>query len=59
MSAVLSCYVDDETMGWLEKAAVEDGRSIEQLAETAIRNAAIVFKVSRMHKRQQRSKPQP
>lgn len=46
MSAVLRCYADDETMKWLEKAAAELGRNVEQLAEAAIENAAIEFKNS-------------
>lgn len=45
---ILNCYVDDEDMKWLEKASVETGRSIENLAEAAISNASIEFKVSRM-----------
>lgn len=45
---VLRCYVDDETMKWLEKASIETGREIDQLAEAAIAQAAIEFKVSRM-----------
>ncbi len=45
---VLRCYVDDETFKWLEKASAETGREIDQLAEAAIANAAIEFKVSRM-----------
>lgn len=48
MSAVLRCFVDDETMKWLEKASAETGRNIEQLAEAAIENAAVEYKVSRM-----------
>lgn len=48
MSAILRCYVDDETLRWLEKASAEIGRTIEELAEAAISNAAIEFKVSRM-----------
>lgn len=48
MTAVLRCFVDDETLKWLEKASIETGRNIEQLAEAAIENAAIEYKVSRM-----------
>jgi len=40
--------VDDESMKYLEMASAELGRSIEQLAEAAIENAAIEYKVSRM-----------
>ena len=49
MTAVLRCFVDDETLKWLEKASTDTGRNIEQLAEAAIENAAIEYKVSRMH----------
>lgn len=49
--SILNCYVDDETMRWLEKASVELGRNIEELAEAAISEAAIEFKVSRMRQR--------
>lgn len=45
---VLNCYVDDDTLKWLEKASAETGRQIAELAEAAIANAAIEFKVSRM-----------
>lgn len=46
--AILRCYVDDETLKWLEKASIETGRSLENLAEAAISNEAIAYKVSRM-----------
>lgn len=46
--SVLRCYVDDETLRYLEMASAETGRSIEQLAEAAIENAAIEYKVSRL-----------
>lgn len=45
MSTVLRCFVDDETLKWLEKASAETGRNLEQLAEAAIENAAIEYKV--------------
>ena len=48
MSAVLRCYADDETMKWLEKAAAELGRNVEQLAEAAIENAAIEYKIRQL-----------
>lgn len=46
---VLTCYVDDETLRWLERASIETGRKIEELAEAAIWNAAIAFKVDRLY----------
>jgi hypothetical protein len=48
--SILSCFVDDETMRLLELASFETGRHIHELAEAAISNAAIEFKVSRMGK---------
>lgn len=45
---IIQCYVDDETMKYLERASSELGRRITELAEAAISNAAIEFKVSRM-----------
>ena len=44
----IHCYVDDYTFGWLEKASAETGRPISELAESAIDNAAIEYKVSRL-----------
>jgi hypothetical protein len=44
---ILQCYVDAETLKWLEQASSECGRKIENLAEAAIENAAIEYKVSR------------
>jgi hypothetical protein len=44
--AVINCYVDDETLKWLERASAETGRQIVELAEAAISNAAIEYKVS-------------
>lgn len=52
---VLRCYVDDETMRWLEKASAETGREIDQLAEAAISNAAIEFKVDCLKRTMKRS----
>ena len=43
---ILRCYVDDETMQLLNQAAAETGRKVDELAEAAISNAAIEFKVS-------------
>ncbi len=48
MSAILRCYVDEETLKWLEIASEELGREIKQLAEAAIESAATEFKVSRI-----------
>ena len=48
MSTILRCYVDDDTLKWLEKASIETGRSIDDLAEAAIQNAAIEYKVSKL-----------
>jgi hypothetical protein len=45
---ILSCYVDEETMRLLETASIEMGRSLVELAEAAIQNATIEFKVSRL-----------
>lgn len=38
---ILQCYVDDRTLAILEKFALESGRTIEELAEAAISEAAI------------------
>jgi hypothetical protein len=45
---IIQCYVDDETMKYLERASSELGREVAELAEAAISNAAIEFKVSRI-----------
>ena len=47
---VINCFVDDETMRWLEKASAETGRRIDQLAEAAIETAAIEFKLACMRR---------
>jgi hypothetical protein len=52
--SILRCYVDDETMGILQRASAETGRSVGDLAEAAIAEAANVFKVERM-----RAQPSP
>jgi hypothetical protein len=39
--AVLSCYVDERTLKALEARSRESGRSVEELAEAAIADAAI------------------
>ncbi|UPJ43911.1 hypothetical protein IVB40_07530 [Bradyrhizobium sp. 40] len=44
---ILECYVDEATMEQLEAASVELGRKVDELAEAAIAEAAIQFKVSR------------
>lgn len=38
---ILQCHVDDRTLALLEKFARESGRTIEELAEAAISEAAI------------------
>lgn len=45
---MINCYIDDETMRQLEFASTDTGREIAELAEAAISNAAIEFKVSRL-----------
>ncbi len=40
---VLSCYVDDRTLEILEREARERGRTVEDLAEAAIAEAAIAL----------------
>ncbi len=46
---ILNCYVDDETLKWLERASSDTGRPISELAEAAISEAkTIKFKVSCM-----------
>ncbi|TWI05134.1 hypothetical protein IQ17_03299 [Bradyrhizobium daqingense] len=45
---VIRCYVDDETMRILEAASTDLGREVDQLAEAAISEAAIRYKVDRM-----------
>lgn len=44
---ILQCYVDDDTLKYLERAPGEYGRKIVELAEAAISEAAIQYKVSR------------
>jgi predicted transcriptional regulator len=39
---VLSCYVDDDTMARLERVSRETGRAVEELAESAISEAAML-----------------
>jgi hypothetical protein len=39
--AILNCYVDDRTLHILQRFAEVDGRTVEQLAEDAIAEAAI------------------
>lgn len=41
MMPVLNCYVDDRTMAILEREARERGRKVEELAESAIEEAAL------------------
>lgn len=41
---ILRCYVDEETLTWLRRASNETGRTLEELAEAAIANAAIEYK---------------
>lgn len=38
---VLRCYVDDDTMARLEKVSADTGRGVEELAESAISEAAL------------------
>ena len=45
---VIRCYVDDDTMRILEAASADLGREVDQLAEAAISEAAIRYKVDRM-----------
>lgn len=45
---VLNCYVDDETLHILEKASAETGRQIVELAEAAISEAAVRYKVDHL-----------
>ncbi len=45
---MINCYVDDETLSLLEKASAETGREIAELAEAAISNASIEFKVRQL-----------
>jgi hypothetical protein len=48
---IINCYVDDETMLWLEKAADEIGRRTDQLAEAAIEDAVVKYRVDCMRRR--------
>jgi hypothetical protein len=41
MSAILHCYVDARTLAILERESAARGRSLEDLAETAIAEAAL------------------
>ena len=43
---MINCYVDDELFRWLQIASQQTRRRVEELAEAAIENAAIEFKVS-------------
>jgi hypothetical protein len=45
---IIQCYVDEETLRNLEKASADLGRKVDELAEAAIANAAIEYKVSQM-----------
>lgn len=45
---ILRVYVDDDILIWLEKASAETGRTIENLAEAAVENQAIEYKVDCM-----------
>jgi hypothetical protein len=38
---MLSVYVDDETLARLERASRQDGRSVGDLAESAVAEAAL------------------
>lgn len=38
---IISCYIDDRTAGILGRESAETGRSIEDLAEAAIAEAAL------------------
>lgn len=44
MSKVIRVYIDDDTETWLQRAADEHGRSIENLAESAVSEAAVAYK---------------
>ena len=44
---MLNCYIDDRTLAALERFSIETGRSITDLAEAAISNAAIDAEVRR------------
>lgn len=48
MMPFIQCYVEDDTLHWLEKASAEMFRPIKELAESAIQSAAIEYKVSCM-----------
>lgn len=43
---ILNCYVDEDTLRDLQLAAHQTGRKVEELAEAAIQNAAIEFRLS-------------
>lgn len=40
---IISCYIDEETKERLEQAAKDDGRTINELAEAAISEAALNY----------------
>lgn len=41
MGAIIHVYADDETMARLQRTADQEGRTIEELAECAVSEAAL------------------
>jgi hypothetical protein len=39
---ILNCYVDDRTLATLERVSAQTGRTVEDLAEAAISEAAVM-----------------
>lgn len=48
MSRILSVYIDDETETTLTRAAVDLGRSVEDLAEAAVSESACNYRREEM-----------
>lgn len=44
---ILQLYVDDDTLRGLREAALETGRQVDELAESAISEAVVTFRRGR------------
>jgi hypothetical protein len=45
---LISCYVNEETERWLNQASADLGRTVEDLATSAVEEAAIRYRVEHL-----------